>query len=275
MLGVINYFNLNAGFYSFLLCSLTVCISIAVAVVQYRQNKKMEGIQNKIDERDEKRHKEYIDALAYSFISEYSDILEFLPLCFIASMYDRGYGYRNGMYNKFCSLSLEVQNRVLEIREINIKRIEVEDIYDICLEKLKECIHKNKLDLGESLYYEGGKYFHRTLLRYGNEKPYSFKEGRKYLTDILGESFRVGGIELPIDIIEEELNFRNCEEKKACLIASEIAKYIAIYKNHGFREVHSPDMTESGRLVYMEDIFLAALFEIYYNLVLDDCDITL
>lgn len=271
MVELINYFNLNAGFYSFLLCFATVIISIIVAIVQYNQNKRMAEIQNKIDERDEKRHKEYVDGLAYSFISENDGLLQFLPLCFMASMYDRGYGYHKEMYNKFCALSTEVQDRILEIREINIKRIETDNIYEVCLNALNECISENELDCDGSMYYDYGKYLQRTLSRYGNEKPCSFIEERKLLTDILAQKFREDedDVELPIAIIREKLNFENCEERKACMMASEVAKYVAIYKNHGNRDVHSPNVSESGTGVYMEDIFLAALFEIYNNLVLD------
>lgn len=235
-------------------------------------------LQNKIDKRDEFRHNDNIEALAYSFIHENSEDIDFLPFCLIACMYDRSYKYRRVIYNRFCSLSIEVQNKILELRNIDLERTNVDNFYKLCYDAWMHCIEVEKLDnLDEcynSIYNDGGKYIEDLLLDFGNEKRKDFSKERKELTDILGNFFLVRDLEYPIRPIAELLGFYKSDdtpdEIHSCLVATEIARYSAIYSKNKHHDFYVPTVAESYTDIYLEDVFLATLFEIYFNLVLED-----
>lgn len=287
--------NNNAGACTVGLGTITVVVSLGVAMYQSWQNKKIGEyqkendikiekvqkeikklneenlkLQETIDKRDELRHSDYVESLAVAFINDNVEDIGYLPLCLIAHMYDRSYNYRRAIYKKFCSCSIEVQNKILEIRRIKIKRIVTEDFYSLCLDALIQCISDNKLSDNKcSIYYDQGKYLERTLLYGGNIKKIDFFKERQFLTDVLAQFFRDGDIKYPMDIICEKLDFVNTSNEKVYMIASEIAKYISIYAKEKNTCFNPLNLSENRVDIYLEDVFLDALLNIYYHLVME------
>lgn len=247
-------------------------------------NKENIVLQENIHNRDEKRHSDNIEALAYSFIHDNIEDIGFLPFCLIACMYDRGYSYRRAIYNKFCSLSEEVQNKILELRGINIERSKEDDFYDVCYKAWMNCIKVEKLDNLEECYYslysDNGKYIHDTLLDFGNKKKKDFSKERKEINNVLGEFFRnkkeniKTNRQYPIRPLAKSVGFNRTgnisKDMHSCLVATEIARYSAMFSNDKHPDFYVPVVSEVYTGIYMEDVFLATLFEIYFKLVLED-----
>lgn len=304
---MVDFCNVNSGFLSVILCTLTILLTGFIGYLQIRQNKKASDdqkendrkaeelrieiadrdvkfqkeisslnekilrLQESIDARDEMRHNDYIDSLAYSFINENASDLNYLPLCIIASMYNRSYNYNRPIYNKYCSCSKEVQDRILEIKGIKIERLNnsTNDFYSLCLDALIKCISDNKLYNESHIYYDSGKYFERTLTYEGKKLKRDFFYERERISDVLARFFRDKDIEFPMDILCKEFRFENAEDEIVYLISCEIAKCVSIYSTNRYMPFVKPIVSEDVSDVCLEDVFLDALLYVYYYLVME------
>lgn len=306
---IISYIDVYSNIFSIILAFLTIVVTCVIGWIQIKQNKTLDKskgkkdkeikkikekkikekvykkiedsnktmleLQEKRDKYVELRHKDYIESLAYTFINENIEDKEFIPLCLIASMYDRGYNYRRPIYRKFCVCTLEVQNKILELCNVNLKVEKIDNFFLTCIKSVNDVINKNNMFLDsfgntytESIYYDGGKYLENLLLYYGNEVQGYFAKERERITDVLSNFFRTKNIEYPINTLCNEFDFyNNADEKKVGLFAANIAKWVMFYntqKQYGF---NVPIMNESRIDIYCEDVFLEALLKIYYQLV--------
>lgn len=169
---------------------VTLVATVIFGRMQIKQNCKMDELNQKIDERDERRHNDMIYADATKFIlkyssSEHNEEIYLLPLCVIAYKYNPMYPYWREMYREFCSLTEEMQNCILERQKIDLKSSKCDNFYADMLDVLKSDIEKNYPN-DRDLYYENGKYFERALLHHGNKEIINIKcKADKYYTNSL------------------------------------------------------------------------------------------
>ncbi len=188
-------------------------------------------------------------------------------------MYDSLFYYTREMYREFCCCTEEVQNRILEYCELDLRISLREDFYHECLEAIESAL-KERFPNDDDLLYENGKYLFRSLRIYGSEAmPYTEFEYDNHLTDILASAFRFADTTAtPLADLKVEYGFEICPEIEACQLVTTIARYSAIYavieKNDA--SYGSPGGYDDEKISTMEDLFLLAMFDIYTNLVLKD-----
>ena len=133
----------------------------------------MERFEKRQDKRDEQRHQESVKAQAVSFISKYYKDRGLILLCAIATMYNDLFYYNREMYREFCCCTKEVQNRILEYCGLDL-RVSEYSIYEKCLVAIESVLNKRFPD-DKSVFYDGGKYFTRSLEYYA-AKPIPHQE---------------------------------------------------------------------------------------------------
>lgn len=274
---------MNADIISLVVAIIALVSTIVIAIAQYKQSKK-------IDERDEKRRKEliYLDAtrfiLKYSASNHESDIY-LLPLCIIAYKYNSIYPYNREIYREFCSLTEETQNHILERCKIDIPCFRADSFYEDMLKKLKNTIKVNYPN-DRDLYYDGGKYFERALLHHGNVKVPEItcsadqyhKDSLKMVPtcqneDSMDYKFHILNLlayekdKAPIaHLMHENTSMGVPTESDEILISylsCIIAKYTSIYSYNKQKFENIGYVDDYQGSLYMEDLFLDALFNIY------------
>ena len=270
---------------------VTLVATVIIGEMQIKQNCKMDELNQKIDERDERRHNDMIYAKATKFILKYSspennEEIYLLPLCAIAYKYNPMYPYWREMYREFCSLTEEVQNCILKRQKIDIKSSKYDDFYADMLDVLKSDIEKNYPN-DRDLYYENGKYFERALLFHGNKEVINieckadkytnslnmmpnhldkntmdyedhitnllaYEKNDKPIERLMNEDTSIG---VPVKDDEILISYLSCI----------IAKYALCYSNScgdcKYEHIGCTDGFQGTK--YMEDLFLDALLNIY------------
>lgn len=249
----------------------SLAVAVIIGVLQVRQNSRMGTLERRQDERDERRHAAEVRSQAVSFVSKHYENRCLVPLCAIATMHNNLFCYSREMYREFCCCTEEVQNRILEYCELDLRVVAQDSFYDDCLEALEES-NRESFPFDEDLYYDHGKYILRSLESYGAcPVPCSDFEYEKHLTDIIADAFRsTEGKAVPCSVMKDDFSFMACEEIQACQLATTAAGYFAIYSRseEGKRNYGCPEdygMTN----YYMEDLFLWAMFHIYTDLILE------
>lgn len=259
-----------------LICAIaTLVATIVIGFLQIWQNRKMKDFEQRQDDRDEKRHEEDVNSKAVSFISNYYEVRGLIPLCAIASMYNKLFYYKRDMYREFCCYTPEVQNRILEYCELDLRVVETEsnELYIRCLEALETTIKDSFPSEQRSIYYDGGKYLLRSLTSYGPtflpHKDYSYDN---HIADVICDASKEMSNDVsPINQLAIDYSFDVSKEIEACQLATTIAIYVAMYcskRNNDGKDYGSPGEYDGETIDSMEDLFLRALFEIYTNLVL-------
>lgn len=256
---------------SIICAGVALIVTVIIAVLQIRQSNRMERFEKRQDKRDEERHQESVKAQAVSFISKYYKDRGLIPLCAIATMYNDLFYYNREMYREFCCCTKEVQNRILEYCDLDLQ-VSEDNIYEKCLAAIEGVIKKH-FPNDESVFYEGGKYFVRSLEHYADKPiPHLEFEYQKHITDVLASAFRNNDKKAtPIQRLSAKYNFGRCKEIEACQLVTVIAKFAAIYGNKNKsneKSYGSPGGYDGEAIKTMEDLFLLALFEIYTNCVL-------
>lgn len=252
-----------------IICSaVSLVVTIIIAVMQINQSIRMEKFEKRQDDRDEKRHLEDVKSQAVSFVSKYYADRGLVPLCAIAAMYNELYYYSRPMYRDFCCCTKEVQNKILEYCQLDL-RVEEIEVFNQCLNGMIKVLHKY-FPKDRDIFYDGGKYIERCILRYGKEPiPHTEYEYEKRLTDILSEAFQNNDKSAtPIKQISKEFRFEVCNEIEACQIAAVTAEYIAVYSgDESDKEYGAPGGYAGETIDTMEDLFLLSVFEMYVNIV--------
>lgn len=251
-----------------IICAATsLIVTIIIAWLQIRQSNRMEKFERRQDARDERRHIESVRAQAVSFISKHYSDKELIPLCAIAAMYNDLYYYSREMYREYCCYTKEVQNKILEYCNLDL-RITKRGIFPECIEALEEVI-KERFPHDKDVFYDGAKYIRRSLESYGDEElPHIEYQYMRRITDVLSEPFRENKFdEKPIEVLASEFNFGGAPEIEACQLVTVIALCIAICSGNQKKKTGhygSPD----EEIETMEDLFLKSVFEMYTNLVI-------
>ncbi len=240
-----------------------------------------------------KQQKERLENEAKNFIVNYSADINFIPLCIVASLYNRHHTYNRSIYKAFNELNNEQQTEVLRQLNYVIKEERKSDWIDNGLEKIRKFI--NDYDLGPDLLYDNAKYFHK-IINYSSNKynlklenvplissyclglpKYEIRSDkepvdkglcfdeyvRRYLYAFINNDIRIKLSPKPIDVLREGIDFGSCEESFACfwvvVIVDCFAKLL-IEKNNN--KNYEPLCFE-GKIETYEDRFLLSLLTLY------------
>lgn len=291
-----------------IICAVvTLITTIIIAELQFRQGQRMEEFEKRQDKRDEKRHAEEVKSRAVSFISKHYSDRALIPLCAIAAMHNELFYYSREMYREYCCCTAEVQNRILEYQELDLRVADIPNFFDKCVAELR-CIMKTYFPKDQDvLFYDNGKYLLYSLTKYAAELvplkdtpfPYtpSYVREAEHRTgqlaqfirdttskdtyclyntpidDILKIAFKDKNKNAqPIKELKDRYDFKYIDEIEACQFVTTLAKELAIYTkdpnpNKGYGAPY--DYTECNKdTMSMEDLFLLTLFEIYTRLIL-------
>lgn len=275
-----------------IICSLfSLIVTIAIAVMQIFQSKRMEEFERRQDERDERRHAEGNRAQAVEFISEHYSDRGLIPLCAVAAMHNNLSHYSRKMYWEFCCLVPEVQNLILKYCNLDLRVRREDDLFVRCIAAVEAAL-RDRFPEDEPGLYDDGKYVLRSLERYAEERlpaprvdllpecldssilpPDSCTTEYDYLIrKVLSEAFESRGASFaPISYLKREYQFESSSEIEACRFETTVAFYVATYGSGdeaNDRDYGCPGGFDGERIDTMEDLFLLAVFQMYTRLLL-------
>ena len=275
-----------------IICSLfSLIVTIAIAVMQIFQSKRMEEFERRQDERDERRHAEGNRAQAVEFISEHYSDRGLIPLCAVAAMHNNLFHYSRKMYWEFCCLVPEVQNLILKYCNLDLRVRREDDLFVRCIAAVEAAL-RDRFPEDEPGLYDDGKYVLRSLERYAEERlpaprvdllpecldssilpPDSCTTEYDYLIrKVLSEAFESRGASFaPISYLKREYQFESSSEIEACRFETTVAFYVATYGSGdeaNDRDYGCPGGFDGERIDTMEDLFLLAVFQMYTRLLL-------
>ena len=108
--------------------TISLVVTVIIAVLQIKQSNRMEKFERRQDAIEEERHAETVRAQAVSFVSKYYSDRGLIPLCAIAAMYNDLYYYSSEMYREYCCYTKEVQNKILEYCNLDLRITERENV---------------------------------------------------------------------------------------------------------------------------------------------------
>ncbi len=256
-------------------------VTIIIAVVQYKQGKKMEKLEIKQNETEKKHREQRIKAERDAFIMKYHNEngeIYLLPLCWISSVYNSSLNYSRKMYMEYNMLEEDVQLAVCERMNFRIDKPKITEnkFYDECVkaisEKEKEYYDSETVQYHTSLFYDHAKYLLRCI-EYHKSKPlpiYLYKLDNK-LTDCLRDyKENKSSCPDPLDKYAKEFGFTGATEDAASEICAVAAKWVAEWnqddtsEDYWFPEYYYDDQV----IETLEDLFLSTLLRIYIYLIM-------
>ena len=238
-----------------------------------------------INQREERRHANWVDTEVCVFLQKHSTERRLIPLCFAASAFDKTRPYRRELYRDFCCLTNEVQCALFEREGISLRVDEWDcdkSLFSSCVDALEELSARSFPGDHSSVLYDNGKYLRRCLA-YGEARidvvardaRSSQPLGQSYeqrIADVLSGAF--DGKEVycsgPIFLLMKEYSFAGSDEIEACLFVAELCMYLAIFGTSSEEFGHeygSLDDYFASEDCTMEDLFLRVLFEVYVRLL--------
>ena len=127
--------------------------------------------------RTEKSRYSEVQNEAKNFIIDHYNEIYYVPLCIIASSYNRHHSYKRNIYNAFNKLRDEVQKEVLKQLNYSFGLIDNSKWIDSGIDLVREYIHQN--DLGADVLYDNAKYY-RHSIEYSSSS-YSDKDEFKHI----------------------------------------------------------------------------------------------
>ena len=243
--------------------------------------------------------KKQIYAESTRFIQKYSknsyeSEIYLLPLCVAAYKYNPVYPYRREIYREFCTLTEEVQNKILKRCDITIKSKRSGNYYS---DMLAQIIHTTETCYNEDAkgryFYDNGKYFERALLHHGNDLvPDNLQceidedeqivrqssvgvllrddNGKMDFDKHLTNLFAYHKDEQPLTSLLRF--FTQNDEIVASYICCRIAIVTAWYNYTISEEIKTGHDCDYNGQRYMEDLFLEALHTVEYHNVVKEND---
>lgn len=246
---------------------ISLGLTLYIYCLQKKQSDKIEQIEKEQREKEEKRYWDSVETQACEFISKHYENRGLIPLCAIASMYNRTFGYYNKMYREFCWLGIDVQNRILELENIDFKVQEnirlYEDVYNKINTAARECYF-----IHPSLFHDYGKYLTRLLEKYGNSRIEKNLLNWE-VADIIDKEITEG-----CDEYESlaDTYFQHNEEYVACQFVNIAAQRLIFScqdSNKYYDDYGSPGSYAGEQISTGEDLFLQTLFFTYTRFILD------
>ena len=137
-----------------------------LAEEQKRIAERQAAFEIEINQREERRRTNWVDAEVCAFLQKHSAERWLMPLCFAASAFDKTWPYRRELYRDFCCLTNEVQNALFEREGISLRVDEWDrdkSLFTSCVDALKELSTHSFPDDRSSVLYDNGKYLRRVL----------------------------------------------------------------------------------------------------------------
>lgn len=275
-----------------LICAfISLFVTVIIGKKQSCQSKRMEELERRQDERDERRHAEGNKAQAIEFISKHYADRGLIPLCAVAAMHNDLFHYSRKMYWEFCCLVPEVQNLILEFCNLDLWVRGEDDLFVRCITAVEAAL-RDRFPEDESVLYDDGKYVLRSLERYAGERLPALRvdllpecldssflppdsctlEYDHLIRKVLSEAFESRDASFtPISHLKNEYQFESSSEIEACRFASTVAFYAATYGSGdeaNNRYYGCPGGFDGERIETMEDLFLLTVFQIYTKLLL-------
>lgn len=275
-----------------LICAfISLFVTVIIGKKQSCQSKRMEELERRQDERDERRHAEGNKAQAIEFISKHYADRGLIPLCAVAAMHNDLFHYSRKMYWEFCCLVPEVQNLILEFCNLDLRVRGEDDLFVRCITAVEAAL-RDRFPEDESVLYDDGKYVLRSLERYTGERLPALRvdllpecldssflppdsctlEYDHLIRKVLSEAFESRDASFtPISHLKNEYQFESSSEIEACRFASTVAFYAATYGSGdeaNNRYYGCPGGFDGERIETMEDLFLLTVFQIYTKLLL-------
>lgn len=275
-----------------LICAfISLFVTVIIGKKQSCQSKRMEELERRQDERDERRHAEGNKAQAIEFISKHYADRGLIPLCAVAAMHNDLFHYSRKMYWEFCCLVPEVQNLILEFCNLDLRVRGEDDLFVRCITAVEAALC-DRFPEDESVLYDDGKYVLRSLERYAGERLPALRvdllpecldssflppdsctlEYDHLIRKVLSEAFESRDASFtPISHLKNEYQFESSSEIEACRFASTVAFYAATYGSGdeaNNRYYGCPGGFDGERIETMEDLFLLTVFQIYTKLLL-------
>lgn len=275
-----------------LICAfIPLFVTVIIGKKQSCQSKRMEELERRQDERDERRHAEGNKAQAIEFISKHYADRGLIPLCAVAAMHNDLFHYSRKMYWEFCCLVPEVQNLILEFCNLDLRVRGEDDLFVRCITAVEAAL-RDRFPEDESVLYDDGKYVLRSLERYAGERLPALRvdllpecldssflppdsctlEYDHLIRKVLSEAFESRDASFtPISHLKNEYQFESSSEIEACRFASTVAFYAATYGSGdeaNNRYYGCPGGFDGERIETMEDLFLLTVFQIYTKLLL-------
>lgn len=275
-----------------LICAfISLFVTVIIGKKQSCQSKRMEELERRQDERDERRHAEGNKAQAIEFISKHYADRGLIPLCAVAAMHNDLFHYSRKMYWEFCCLVPEVQNLILEFCNLDLRVRGEDDLFVRCITAVEAAL-RDRFPEDESVLYDDGKYVLRSLERYAGERLPALRvdllpecldssflppdsctlEYDHLIRKVLSEAFESRDASFtPISHLKNEYQFESSSEIEACRFASTVAFYAATYGSGdeaNDKDYGCPGGFDGERIETMEDLFLLTVFQIYTKLPL-------
>lgn len=275
-----------------LICAfISLFVTVIIGKKQSCQSKRMEELERRQDERDERRHAEGNKAQAIEFISKHYADRGLIPLCAVAAMHNDLFHYSRKMYWEFCCLVPEVQNLILEFCNLDLRVRGEDDLFVRCITAVEAAL-RDRFPEDESVLYDDGKYVLRSLERYAGERLPALRvdllpecldssflppdsctlEYDHLIRKVLSEAFESRDASFtPISHLKNEYQFESSSEIEAYRFASTVAFYAATYGSGdeaNNRYYGCPGGFDGERIETMEDLFLLTVFQIYTKLLL-------
>lgn len=275
-----------------LICAfISLFVTVIIGKKQSCQSKRMEELERRQDERDERRHAEGNKAQAIEFISKHYADRGLIPLCAVAAMHNDLFHYSRKMYWGFCCLVPEVKNLILEFCNLDLRVRGEDDLFVRCITAVEAAL-RDRFPEDESVLYDDGKYVLRSLERYAGERLPALRvdllpecldssflppdsctlEYDHLIRKVLSEAFESRDASFtPISHLKNEYQFESSSEIEACRFASTVAFYAATYGSGdeaNNRYYGCPGGFDGERIETMEDLFLLTVFQIYTKLLL-------
>ena len=219
-----------------LICAfISLFVTVIIGKKQSCQSKRMEELERRQDERDERRHAEGNKAQAIEFISKHYADRGLIPLCAVAAMHNDLFHYSRKMYWEFCCLVPEVQNLILKYCNLDLRVRGEDDLFVRCIAAVEAAL-RDRFPEDEPVLYDDGKYVLRSLERYAGERlpaprvgllpecldssflpPDSCTPGYDYLIrKVLSEAFESRDASFaPISYLKNEYQFESSSEIEA------------------------------------------------------------
>lgn len=251
--------------------------TVIIAVIQYKQGKRMEQLSLQQDKEEKRRREQYIKQQRDSFIMKYHNEegeIYLLPLCWISSIYDSTLAYHRKMYMEYNMLEQDVQEAICERMNLYIEKpiLSGEDFYIECVKTIQEA--EKNVYIGNShrsVFYDCAKYLNKCIELYGSkEVPHNLTKMTITLNNLLSQ-FEEDNTQIsdPIEELCHQFGFYSSDELVASAICAIIAKTIAVHcgEKNGKDIFWIPGQYWRESLSLMEDLFLNALFCIYIYLM--------
>lgn len=252
--------------------------AIIIAVVQYKQGKRMESLALRQDKEEKKRREQQIKVQRDSFIMKYyndNSEIYLLPLCWIASVYNSALSYHRKMYMEYNMLEEDIQKAICDYMHFNVQTsIYGEDFYKACVKKLVEKEEEYTTQQPSlHIFYDNAKYLEYCIEHYKHEPLRDdINSLEREVIELIHEFLDNNECNNPIQKFAFSNGFFGSNEKKSCLICAIAAKGISEHNSDFFKENEYwiPGGYGGEQLETFEDLFLCTLFCIYVNLILSE-----